>query len=192
MLCEVRVNFTRSSVQNHLTTHGTTIGDYEMRYGAPPGHSVSSTLHCRSLPVPISLQLTENVEVASPELGDNESMLSPQRSSIQMKSHGQVGSHDQQLKSLQPELKLYDDNPVYPVANVMSSNYGPVDIPPQQPGSADPCSSNTTSSIVTSSQTGLVIFRSGRDKEMFFMLPMTIFNYRCPVCQEVTACTSNG
>ena len=34
-MCEVEVKFSRYSVKNHLATHGTSVEEYEKRYGAP-------------------------------------------------------------------------------------------------------------------------------------------------------------
>ena len=34
-MCQTSTLFTRNSAKNHLATHGTTIQDYEKRYGAP-------------------------------------------------------------------------------------------------------------------------------------------------------------
>ena len=51
-MCQTSTLFTRNSAKNHLATHGTTIQDYEKRYGAPFERILPQSQQSQAAPFP--------------------------------------------------------------------------------------------------------------------------------------------
>ena len=141
-MCEVEVKFSRFSVKNHLATHGTSVAEYEKRYGAPSGGQVevvqASSGQSQSQLIPSNVAHPQHHLVSTPSQLPH---MNPGH------GHASTHLHTVLLDPKQPVLDCGDS--VHPVPQLHSVH---VDLVPQHHGDPEPSIFDLQSETASKSQ----------------------------------------